>query len=85
MKTTNENSRETKKKHPLITAQIISMKQVIDLTTLSRSTIYRMILKNDFPQPIALSRTRNGFYLHEIENWLVNRPRTSEFMTRCSD
>lgn len=56
--------------------EILQIGLVIQLTSLSRSTIYRLIKKDDFPKPIRLSANRSGFRLSEIESWLESRPTT---------
>lgn len=59
--------------------QIIRMKDVMELTSLKRSTIYNK-LKTDksFPKPISLSDSNSpgapiGFLLSEIIAWIESR------------
>lgn len=40
---------------------------------LSRSTIYRLIDSNDFPQPIPLGSKSIGFLSSEVEAWKTQR------------
>lgn len=54
---------------------VISMKEVERLTSLSRTEINRKIAALKFPQPVELSSRRYGFYLHEVLDWIRNRPR----------
>jgi len=69
-----------------VSAPIMSLNDVAHATSLSRSTIYRMVNKGTFPQPIALSTKRCGFYVHEVNEWLISRPRltanANEFGTK---
>jgi prophage regulatory protein len=46
---------------------------VSHLTGLSRSTIYRLIEKNDFPKPIPLGSKSIGFLSSEVEAWKEQR------------
>lgn len=50
---------------------LITLKQVVAATTLSRSTIYRMISQREFPLPVDVSPGRSAFYRHEVEGWLA--------------
>ena len=56
--------------------QILRQKQVSKKTSLSRTTIWRLIKTNNFPTPISLGVKRTGWYAHEIEDWMRSRPRT---------
>lgn len=47
-------------------------------TSLSRSTIYRLEAQGEFPSRVRLGENSTGWYLHEIEAWLANRPRVSD-------
>ena len=53
----------------------IRIADVIELTTLSKSTIYRMIRKNEFPKPIALRGMEKVrlFVKGEVEDWIENK------------
>lgn len=55
--------------------QILTLSEVIKLTTLSRSTIYRMIKAGTFPTPISLSQSRSGFIATEVGDWIHSRAR----------
>ena len=50
----------------------IRIKEVIELTTLSKSNIYRLIRKNEFPKPIALRGMEKVrlFVKGEVEDWI---------------
>lgn len=49
------------------------LKRVLDLTSLSRSTIYREIASGRFPSPHKLSLGRVGWLCSEIEAWMAAR------------
>lgn len=48
--------------------------EVETLTSLSRSTIYRMMEIGDFPKPIKLTRKAVAWPEEQIVEWLNNRP-----------
>lgn len=49
---------------------LVSMKRACELTSLSRSTIYRRMAEGRFPSPIALGGNRVAFRSTDIERWL---------------
>jgi predicted DNA-binding transcriptional regulator AlpA len=53
--------------------KILSVKRVIEITGLSRTTIWRLEAKGDFPRRVALSSCRIGWRSIEVEEWLRNR------------
>jgi prophage regulatory protein len=44
-------------------------------TGLSRTTVYRLVQKGDFPRPYTLSAGRVGWSSTEIEEWIMSRLR----------
>ncbi len=56
----------------------IRISEVIELTTLSKSTIYRLIRKNEFPKPIALRGMEKVrlFVKGEVEDWIETQINT---------
>lgn len=51
------------------------MRQVRILTTLSESTIRRLIGKKLFPEPNHLTPDRRiSFFADEVDDWIANRP-----------
>ena len=50
--------------------RILRLPEVIELTGLSRSTIYRLIEKGEFPTQLQLSTRTSGWRLDEIEIWI---------------
>jgi len=55
--------------------KILSAKEVTNKIGLSRTTIWRMELKGDFPRRIILSPGRVGWSSDEIDNWIDTRKR----------
>lgn len=50
-----------------------SLKQLVELTTLSRATIWRQCRANKFPRPVKLSGYRNGWLRKEVDAWVEAR------------
>ena len=59
--------------------RILNIKAVIEITALSRSTIYEMINPKsnyydaNFPKPINLTQNRVGWVSQEIYDWLESK------------
>jgi len=50
--------------------KLLKIKQVIELTTMSRTTIYRMIANNDFPKQACLGKNNSVWLESEILDYL---------------
>jgi prophage regulatory protein len=60
-------------------APVLGVKAVCTATTLSRSTIYRLVQAGHFPKPLQLSPRRVGYREAEVLAWIVARtPRATE-------
>ena len=59
-----------------MTETILRLPKVIEVTGLSRSSIFSMIKDGtlDFPQPIRLGKRAIGWKHSEIQAWLSERP-----------
>ncbi len=59
--------------------QIISIKEVVEFTSISRSKIYEMMDENStyydptFPKPVRLSESRIGWSAWEIHQWIEGK------------
>lgn len=49
---------------------VLRLRDVVKLTSLSSSTIYKLIRQGTFPQPLRLSRNRIGWTTRMVLNWL---------------
>ena len=54
--------------------QILRIPQVLALTGLSRTTIYRLAKSNEFPKPVKLGIRSSGFREDQIKAWIDSRP-----------
>ncbi|WP_010322919.1 helix-turn-helix transcriptional regulator [Marinobacterium stanieri] len=52
---------------------ILTRKEVEQLTSMSRTSIYRMMGKSEFPKQVRLSPSRVGWLAEDIDNWLQQR------------
>ncbi len=55
---------------------ILPIGDVIRRVGLSRSTIYDLLRKGNFPPPVPLSENRVGWLEHEVEAWIAERVRS---------
>ena len=53
--------------------QILTTKEVLDLTTLSETTLRRWITKRKFPEPVRLGERRIGWPRTQVLDWLVEQ------------
>ena len=53
--------------------KIYRLKNVIEVTGMSRSTIYRLMGQDRFPKPIKLSQRIIGFLEEDIDQWIQER------------
>ncbi|GAB6406501.1 helix-turn-helix transcriptional regulator [Pseudomonas sp. MHK4] len=53
--------------------RIIRLKEVMDLTGLARSTIYKFISGGLFPKPISLGDRCVGWLESEVHDWILSK------------
>ena len=53
--------------------KILRLKNVTEVTSMSRSTIYRLMEQGKFPKPIKLSQRIIGFLEEDIDQWILER------------
>lgn len=53
--------------------KLMTIKQVCETTSLSRTTLWRLQQRDAFPKPIRLSTSRIAFSVVEIEKWISAR------------
>jgi len=54
--------------------RVIPLSEVIEITTISRSTLFRMVEKGSFPAPRQIGERRVGWLSDEVQAWLLDRP-----------
>ncbi len=58
--------------------KILRLPSVIELTGLSRSTIYLRVSKGEFPAPVSLGGRAVGWVEDEVIQWLVEKVEASQ-------
>ena len=53
---------------------IVRMREVKNLTGLSKATIYRKIAKNQFPKQVSLGERIVGWLDTDIQKWILDLP-----------
>lgn len=61
----------------MVALKILRRPKVEERTGLSRSTIYSMIMTNEFPQSVRLGKRAVGWLESEINEWLLVQIRRS--------
>lgn len=54
--------------------KFLRMPTVIRVTGLARSTIYRLIAKNQFPGPVRIGDRAVAWRQHDLDEWSERRP-----------
>lgn len=60
---------------PRRVTRLIRLKEVQHRVGLGRSTIYRWMAEGKFPKPVQLGGYAVAWAEHEIEHWIIARPR----------
>ena len=53
--------------------RLIPMREVIQITSWSRTSIYRLIARDEFPVPRKCGRSKVGFLMSEIQDYVASR------------
>jgi prophage regulatory protein len=54
--------------------RVMPLSEVIETTTISRSTLFRMVEEDSFPAPRQIGKRRVGWLSDEVQAWLLDRP-----------
>ena len=57
--------------------RLLSMRQVEQITGLSRTTLWRLAQAGQFPKAVQISAGRTAFFVEDIENWLTSKREAS--------
>lgn len=58
--------------------RLIGLRAVMRMTDRSRSSLYRDVELGRFPAPVRTGEKSRAWYLHEVEDWIRERPRITE-------
>lgn len=53
--------------------RLIRLKEVMRVTGLARSTIYKYIAEESFPKPVSLGERSVGWVDDEVQDWIMAR------------
>jgi len=53
--------------------KIIRLKEVIDCTGLSRTSVYKFIAEGRFPRSVSLGARSVGWVESEVQDWIAKR------------
>jgi prophage regulatory protein len=56
--------------------RLLPMSKVIDLTSLSKATVYRKVAEGTFPAPLRIGTSRVAWSESDIAQWIKTRTRT---------
>ena len=52
---------------------LLKIKEVIKMTSLSRATIYKYIADDSFPKPVSLGSKAVAWLADEVESWIMEK------------
>lgn len=58
---------------------VYRLADLVRVINLSKSTIYELIQRKDFPSPVKLTARSVGWRAHEVKTWLDHRPHSKEW------
>ena len=53
---------------------IMKLPELVQRTKISRSAVYAMIARDEFPRPVRLGRRAVGWRVEDVEAWIADRP-----------
>lgn len=53
---------------------ILRLNQVKEICGISRSTLYALLQRGEFPAPISLGARAIGWFASDVNEWVVSRP-----------
>ncbi|GAB3529174.1 AlpA family phage regulatory protein [Photobacterium alginatilyticum] len=58
--------------------KFLKLQQVMDKTTLCRSSIYNLIKTGDFPKNVTVMGKRKAWLESDIEDWMMSKMESAE-------
>jgi prophage regulatory protein len=56
-----------------VVMKLIKLKDVMDITGLGRSTIYKYITEATFPKPVSLGKKSVAWVESEVQEWIMEK------------
>ncbi|WP_114633425.1 AlpA family transcriptional regulator [Vibrio splendidus] len=60
-------------KQPPTTSRLMRLKEVIQITGISRSSLYKYLNEGKFPPPVSLGARSVAWVDHEIQAWITTK------------
>ena len=57
--------------------RLLPFKRVLEVTSLSRATLYRKVADGSFPAPLKIGKSRVAWREKDIVDWLARQPRAA--------
>ena len=57
--------------------RLLRLPAVLEVTGLTRSTVYRMMAEHTFPASVKLAKRAVGWRHDDVRQWTIGRPSTS--------
>lgn len=73
------------KHHNQTVGTLLSIRDVVHRTSLSRATVYRLAELNRFPTPLQLTEGRKAWIAAEVDGWLAARLAERDAARRSAD
>lgn len=70
--------------HPTKFTRFARMQNVLQITGLGRSSVYRLMKEGRFPMPVDLGPNTRAWILDEVEAWCVERIAASRSAPRAA-
>jgi len=67
----------------MATTMIWRLPEVLRQTGLSRSTIYEMISRGEFPRQVKLGRRAVGWIANDVDEWIHSKVDSQSSVTLC--
>ena len=55
------------------TVQLLRIAKVVEMTSISRSSIYNLIKRQQFPQPVRITPYMVAWRSDELQGWMTNQ------------
>jgi prophage regulatory protein len=56
----------------------MTLPEVLGVTKISRSTLYGLLDRGDFPRPMKLGQRKNGWTDEQIDQWIRHRAKDAQ-------
>ena len=54
--------------------QLLTRREVTEITGMSKTTVYELIDRDDFPRPVRIAKRSVRWRVADVQGWLDSRP-----------